>query len=108
MPAEAMAAALPQHLPEVSAGRTRRLRVALADGAATTVHVASYPARDTEVRVALVHGRQLGAHCAARGIDDAIVGGFFTRPATEPLGELRTRGVVRRHVPFDAPWAAVR
>src|SRR4051794_26669392 len=108
MRVEGMAAALPHQLPEVSAGRPRRLRVALADGAATTVHVASYPARDTEVRVALVRGQQLGAYCAARGIDDALVGGFFTRPAAEPLGELRTRGVVRRHVPFDAPWAGVR
>jgi hypothetical protein len=32
------------------------------------------------------------------------VGGFFTRPDGEPLGELRTAGVLRRHTPFDAPW----
>ena len=44
----------------------------------------------------------------ARGVDEALVGGFFTRPATEPLGELRTRGIARRHVPFAAPWGRSR
>jgi hypothetical protein len=86
----------------------RRLRVALADGAATTVYVAEHDLRRVELRVALVRGQPLAAYCAARGVADALVGGFFTRPAAEPLGELRTRGVLRRHVPFDAPWAAQR
>ena len=79
-------------------------RVRLADGAATTVYVAAYPLDRTEPRVVLVKGRRL-AEC---GFDDAIVGGFFTRPDTAPLGEVRTRGVARKHVPFDAPWAAER
>src|SRR5919202_5534895 len=96
-------------LPLRPSGRpVRRLRVGLADGAQTTVHVAAYDAATTDVRVALVRGQRLAAYCAARGIDDAIVGGFFTRPAGEPLGELRTRGVVRRHVPFDEPFGDVR
>ena len=72
----------------------------------TTVHVATYEAVD--VRVVLVRGQALAAWCAARGVTDAVVGGFFTRPAVEPLGELRTRGVLRRHVPFDEPWARTR
>jgi hypothetical protein len=108
MPSEAMAVALQHRAPELRAGRVRSLRVGLADGAATTVHVATYDPRATEVRVVLVRRQQLSAYCAARRIDDAIVGGFFTRPAGEPLGELRTRGVLRRHVPFDAPWSSVR
>jgi phosphodiester glycosidase len=86
----------------------RRLRVALADGRRTTVHVASYDARRTEPRVVLVRGQQLAAWCAAQGIREALVGGFFTRPDGEPLGELRTAGVLRRHVPFAAPWHAER
>lgn len=86
----------------------RQLRVGLADGAATTVHVAEHPLACADVRVSIVRGQRLAAHCRARGIDDAIVGGFFTRPLGEPLGEVRTSGVVRRHVPFDAPWSAVR
>jgi hypothetical protein len=86
----------------------RRLRVDLADGRSTTLWAAAYCTADVELRVALVRGRQLAAYCAARGVGDAIVGGFFTRPAGEPLGELRTRGMVRRHVAFDDPWAGVR
>jgi hypothetical protein len=70
------------------------------------VHVATYV--DVEVRVVLVRGQTLAAWCAARGVDEAIVGGFFTRPGLEPLGELRTRGVLRRHGGFDDPWARVR
>ena len=46
--------------------------------------------------------------CAARGVADAIVGGFFVHPRGVPLGELRTRGVTRRHVAFAPPWAGVR
>src|SRR4051794_23488055 len=102
-----MAVALPA-LPTTTPRPVRRLRVELPGGAATTVHVATYDARAYELRVTLVGGRRLTEHCAARGIDDAIVGGFFTRPAGEPLGELRTRGVLRRHVPFDGPWSSVR
>ena len=78
------------------------------DGALTTVHVAVHDAAATDLRVALLRGQRLGAWCAARGVDDALVGGFFTRPATEPLGELRTRGILRRHVAFDAPWDDLR
>lgn len=86
----------------------RRLRVGLADGAATTVHVTEHPLASTDMRVTMVGGRCLADHCATRVIGDAIVGGFFTRPACEPLGEVRTGGVLRRHVPFDDPWSAVR
>jgi hypothetical protein len=91
-----------------SAGQVRRLRVDLADGARTTVHVAAYDLATTELRVALVRGRPLGEWCAAKGVGDAIVGGFFTRPDTGPLGELRTRGVLRAHTPFDEQWARTR
>jgi hypothetical protein len=86
----------------------RRLQIELPDGARTTVHVAAYDAATTEVRIALLRGRRLAAYCSARGVDDAIVGGFFTRPECRPLGELRTLGMLRRHVPFDAPWDGVR
>ena len=79
-------------------------RVTLVDGAVTTVYAALYPLERTDVRVVLVKGRRL-ADC---GFGDAIVGGFFTRPDTVPLGEVRTRGVARPHVPFDAPWDAER
>jgi hypothetical protein len=92
-----------------AAGRVRRLRLELADGAWTTVHVASHDVERTELRVALLRGQaRLEPWCQARGFDEALVGGFFARPDGTPLGELRTRGVMRRHVPFTAPWDGVR
>ena len=102
-----MAATLPlQPPPAAPSGLRPRLRVTLGDGARTTVHVAAYDSERTEVRVAL-----LARPAAARGLvrgerrrTDAIVGGFFVRPDGAPLGEVRTHGVRRRHVPFAAPW----
>jgi hypothetical protein len=88
--------------------RVARARVALADGASTTVHVAAYALDRFEMRVAMVRNRQLTAYCASRGIADAIVGGFFTRPDNNPLGEVRTRGVERGSTPFVAPHAHER
>src|SRR4051812_33287300 len=90
-------------------GRARRARVELLDGARTTIHVAAYDVERTELRVALLRGQvKLEPWCAARGVEEAIVGGFFVRPDGTPLGEVRTRGVVRRHVPFTAPFDATR
>jgi phosphodiester glycosidase len=90
-------------------GRCRRARLLLADGARTTVYVACHDAARTEIKVALLHGQQrLASWCAERGVPEALVGGFFTRPHGRPLGEVRTSGVERRYVPFDPPWHAVR
>ena len=95
------AGALPPHL--------RRMRVVLDDGLRTTVYVASYERERTAVRVALLRRpAPLATWCAARGVDEALVGGFFTRPGSAPLGELRTRGMERRFTPFEAPWDGVR
>lgn len=89
--------------------RVARRRHVLADGARTTVYVATYDAPNTDVRVAILRPAQrLEPWCAARGIADAIVGGFFVRPGNLPLGELRTAGVARNHVPFDPPYGAIR
>lgn len=94
---------------EGAPGHLRRLRVVLHDGLRTTVYVASYERARTSVRVALLRRpAPLATWCAARGVDEALVGGFFTRPDTRPLGELRTRGMTRRVSPFDAPWDGVR
>ncbi len=89
--------------------RLRRDRVTLGDGAQTTVHVAAFDGRRTQIKVACLREPQrLAVWCAARGVSHALVGGFFTRPAGEPLGELRTAGIARGHVAFDAPWGEVR
>jgi Phosphodiester glycosidase len=90
-------------------GRARRARIELADGARTTVHVACHDAERTEIRVALLRGTaKLEPWCAQKGVEEALVGGFFVRPDGTPLGEVRTRGVARRHVPFEQPWDGVR
>ena len=102
-----MAVALPREDPR--RGRLTRARVPLADGAATTVYVATHPEPATELRVVVLRPPQrLEAWCAARGVEEALVGGFFVRPGAVPLGELRTRGVARRHVAFAAPWDELR
>jgi hypothetical protein len=91
------------------AGSARRLRLDLEDGARTTVHVAAHDTANTELRVAVLRGQaKLEAWCATQGVQEAIVGGFFVRPHGTPLGEVRTSGVVRDHVPFTAPFDGFR
>jgi hypothetical protein len=86
-----------------------RSRVVLDDGLRTTVYVARYELARTALRVARPRRPvPLEAWCDARGVPEAMVGGFFTRPDSAPLGELRTRGMARSHTPFDAPWDALR
>ena len=100
--------ALVRAWPDRRPAHVARERVRLADGRRTTIHVARHDAAATQVRLALIHNRPLADWCAAAGVGEAIVGGFFTRPAGEPLGELRMGGIQRRSVPFDAPWRDVR
>ena len=103
----AFASVEPLHPPRP--GRVRRARLELLDGARTTVYVTRHDAERTELRVAVLRGEtRLEPWCAARGVEEALVGGFFVRPDGTPLGEVRTRGVARRFVPFSAPWSDVR
>lgn len=85
------------------------MRIGLADGARTTLYVASYPLARYELRVMrLPRPMPLEAWCAERGWREALVGGFYARPHGTPLGELRTRGMAREHVPFADPWDGIR
>jgi hypothetical protein len=82
----------------------RSLRLRLADGAWTTLQVATYQPSTTALRVVrLPAPTPLEAWCAANDAPEAIVGGFFVRATGVPLGELRTRGIVRDTVPFASP-----
>ena len=104
-----MAFATAEPLRPPRAGRVRSVRLELADGARTMVHVARHDARRTELRVAVLRGQaRLEPWCAARGYDEALVGGFFVRPDGRPAG----RGPHARRraplVPFAAPWDDVR
>jgi hypothetical protein len=87
-------------------GVARRGRLLLDRGARTTIYVARYEA---ELEVVVLPGQErLEPWCRRHGVREALVGGFFTKPDGIPLGEIRTHGIVREHVPFDAPWHAVR
>jgi hypothetical protein len=95
-----------------------RLRLSLGDGAATTAYVARYPLATTALRVRrLPTLTRLEAWCAAHGVTDALVGGFYVRwagvasePAVTglPLGELRLDGALQPFVPFTHPWGERR
>ena len=83
--------------------------VQLPDGARTSVHVAVYPLATTDVRVAVLDPPgTLPEWCRTAGVENAIVGGFFTRESGVPLGELRTHGVKRHGEPFLSPWHSTR
>ncbi len=97
----------PRHVAAPPSVVSRRL--ALADGASTTVHVAAFPRERVALRVArLPQPQSLLQWCRRDGVEHAIVGGFFVRPHNAPLGELRIGGAPVDHVPFTAPWGAVR
>jgi hypothetical protein len=86
-----------------------KLRMLLPDRGRTTLYVASYRADAFEVGVELLpEPLPLETWCRATGAAEALVGGFFVRPAGVPLGEVRTSGVLRESVPFDAPWNSLR
>jgi hypothetical protein len=85
------------------------LRLKLADGTVTTLYVARFPRDAVRPRLMLLPGsRSLRTWCALEGVNDAIVAGFFTRPAVTPLGELRIAGERVPSTPFDSPWDGVR
>jgi hypothetical protein len=86
-----------------------RVRLKLAGGARTTLYVARHERPRTTVRVVrLPHPEPLAAWCRRDGVLEALVGGFYVRPHGTPLGELRTRSILRRSVAFEAPWSASR
>jgi hypothetical protein len=88
--------------------RLRRFTERLADGCETTVYVASYPRRLTQVRVvALERPEPLRSWARRLGIGEALSGGFHV-DGTTPLGELHTAGEVNMTVPFDPPWDSCR
>jgi hypothetical protein len=89
--------------------RLDRLRIALPDGARTTLHLASYEISSFVSRVvALEQPEPLERWCRRNGVRHAVVGGFYMRPQYAPLGELRIGGEVKPSLAFDPPWDSVR
>lgn len=85
------------------------LRVAVGRDLATTVHVLRLARADYAVRVVSLYPNQpLVEWCAANGVDDALIGGFYIRADGTPLGDLRVDGRALASTPFDPPWDRVR
>ena len=79
-------------------------RHTLADGEVTTIYAVRHPVRSTRVRV--VHFPQperLDGWCAANGVAEAVVGGFFLRDPYRPLGELWIEGRPSPSEPITPP-----
>src|SRR5215471_5785915 len=84
-------------------------RHALADGEVTTLYAVRYPRRSTRARV--VHfprPERLDVWCRGKGVEEAIVGGFFLRDPYRPLGELWIDGRPAPHEPVAPPYGARR
>jgi hypothetical protein len=95
--------------PQPKPRHLRRERLRLGDGRRTTLYIAHYDLRRTDVRVVrLARPAPLESFCRASGFEEALVGGFYQRPDLMPLGELRTGGVTRRSVAFAAPFDDLR
>jgi phosphodiester glycosidase len=85
------------------------MRVRLGDGARTTLHVASYERRAFQARVeVLERPMPLVRWCRQKGVRDAVVGGFFSRPRYVPLGQVQVNGQPRPSQTFDSPWGDLR
>jgi Phosphodiester glycosidase len=95
--------------PALAARAYSRHRLRLGDGRSTTLHVARFPRASTRVRVVATRGRPLLGWCREEGVRDAIVGGFFVRPAGTPLGDARIAGgPPEASAAFDEPWDRLR
>jgi phosphodiester glycosidase len=85
------------------------VRLDLADGRATTIHVARFDRDRFGVRVAALEPcSTLLGWSAASGAEHAIVGGFYMRPGGPPLGDLWIDGSPRPSTPIDPPWGDLR
>ena len=86
-----------------------RRRIELADGKATTVHIASHPLSAVTLRVERMSPEApFEQWCEQHGVREGISGGFAVKPEYSPLGELWTGGRVRGHQAFRDGWAARR
>ena len=75
----------------------------------TTVYVASYERWAFRARVeVLERPTPLVRWCDQTGVRDAVVGGFFSRPRFEPLGQVQVNGQPRPSLAFDSPWGDLR
>jgi Phosphodiester glycosidase len=93
----------------VSGSRYERHRIELRGGLGTTLHIVTYDRAEITPRVVVLEqAMPLVRWCEQQGVSDAVVGGFFIRALSEPLGEVWIDGRQEPSTPFDAPWGALR
>jgi Phosphodiester glycosidase len=84
-------------------------RQTLADGEVTTLYAVRHPRQSTRLRVVHFPGTErLDVWCAANGVEEAVVAGFFLRDPYRPLGELWVNGQPAPHEPVAAPYGPRR
>jgi hypothetical protein len=84
-------------------------RQSLSDGEVTTVYAVRHPTRSTRLRVVwFPRTEHLDVWCAANGVGQAVVAGFFLRDPYRPLGELWIEGRPVRHDPIAPPYGPRR
>lgn len=93
-----------QQVQHPSAGSAWSGRTWLPNGRTTSVHVATYPLDRTRIRLHRIEPEPVEDWCRAHGFDEAINGGFFTKPGFEPLGDVVVDGAKQRSTPFREPW----
>ena len=84
-------------------------RQTLSGGEVTTLYAVRHPSRSTRLRV--VHfprTERLDVWCAANGVEEAVVAGFFLRDPYRPLGELWMDGRPLLHEPVAEPFGRRR
>lgn len=85
------------------------LRVGAGRGMETTVRVRRLPRTDYTLQVVLLDpAERLVEWCAANGVGNALIGGFYIRADGTPLGDLRVDGRTLASAPFDSPWNRTR
>lgn len=85
------------------------LRISPAPRVATTVHVLRLPRSLYRVRVTrLAPLARLADWCAANGTEHALIGGFYVRARSVPLGDVWIDGRALESEPFDSPWDRLR
>jgi hypothetical protein len=73
------------------------------------MHVASYDRWAFAARVVVLdRPAPLVRWCAEQGVNDAVVGGFFSRPRYVALGQVQVDGRPEPSLAFDPPWGDVR
>ena len=84
-------------------------RHTLEDGEVTTLYAVRHPRRTTRVRaVHFPRTERLDVWCAANGVEEAIVAGFFLRDPYRPLGELWIGGQPVPNEPVVNPFGSRR